>query len=129
MKHAPLDGESEQLDLNAVIDLLVKSTKKFHCGDIRGIESGLLGQVHTLNLLFYQFIRRGCAAYTEDHQEHLFRIAFRAQSQCRATLTSLATIKNPSPVAFVNQANISHGPQQANNGVLAPAKTPASSER
>jgi hypothetical protein len=42
-------------------------------------------------------------------------IAFRAQSQCRATLATLAAIKNPTSEAFVNQANIAHGPQQVNN--------------
>jgi hypothetical protein len=42
------------------------------------------------------------------------RIAFRAWSRCRATLATLAAIKLR-PVAFVNQANIAHGPQQVNN--------------
>jgi hypothetical protein len=42
--------------------------------------------------------------------------ALRAQAQCRATLETLAGIKNPQPVAFVRQANIAHGPQQVNNG-------------
>ena len=40
----------------------------------------------------------------------------KAQSQCRATLETLAAVKNPQPVAFVQQANIAHGPQQVNNG-------------
>ncbi len=43
------------------------------------------------------------------------RLALKAQSQCRATIESLAEIKNPRPVAFVQQANIAHGPQQVNN--------------
>jgi hypothetical protein len=43
------------------------------------------------------------------------RLGLKAQSQCRATLETLATIKNPQPVAFVRQANIAHGPQQVNN--------------
>jgi hypothetical protein len=37
-----------------------------------------------------------------------------AQGQCRATLETLAVIKNP-PVVFAKQANIAHGPQQVNN--------------
>ena len=54
-------------------------------------------------------------------QEHLlqfethFRLALKAQSQCRATLETLAVIKNPPNVAFVRQANIANGPQQVNN--------------
>lgn len=38
------------------------------------------------------------------------RLALKAQAQCRATLQTLAEIKNPRPVAFVKQANIAHGP-------------------
>ncbi len=49
------------------------------------------------------------------------RLALKAQSQCRATLETLATIKNP-PVVFARQANIANGPQQVNNGTAAPAR-------
>jgi hypothetical protein len=48
------------------------------------------------------------------------RIALRAQSQCRATLETLAAIKNP-PIVYARQANITSGPQQVNNGVPAQA--------
>ena len=50
------------------------------------------------------------------------RIALKAQSQCRATLETLAQIKNP-PVVFARQANIAQGPQQVNNG-MTPAGEP-----
>ena len=50
------------------------------------------------------------------------RIALKAQSQCRATVETLATIKNP-PVVFARQANIAQGPQQVNNGMM-PAGEP-----
>jgi hypothetical protein len=43
----------------------------------------------------------------------------KAQNQCRMTLETLSTIKNP-PVVYAKQANIAHGPQQVNNGT-APA--------
>jgi hypothetical protein len=59
--------------------------------------------------------------------EGFMRLALRAQSQCRATLETLATIKNP-PVVFARQANIANGPQQVNNGVPAPA-SPAHEEK
>ena len=49
------------------------------------------------------------------------RLALKAQSQCRATLATLAAVKNPQPVAFVRQANIAHGPQQVNNAAAAEA--------
>jgi transposase InsO family protein len=43
------------------------------------------------------------------------RLALKAQSQCRATVEALAEMKNPKPVAYVQQANIANGPQQVNN--------------
>ena len=46
------------------------------------------------------------------------RLALKAQGQCRATLETLAAIKNP-PVVFARQANINNGgQQQVNNGAL-----------
>ena len=41
----------------------------------------------------------------------------KAQSQCRATLGTLAQIKTPA-VVFARQANIAQGPQQVNNGMM-----------
>jgi hypothetical protein len=46
--------------------------------------------------------------------EAMMRMALRAQNQCRATLETLATIKNPT-VVIARQANISTGHQQVNN--------------
>ena len=44
-------------------------------------------------------------------------MGLKAQSQCRATIEALATIKNPLNVALVNQANIANN-QQVNNGSI-----------
>lgn len=49
-----------------------------------------------------------------DATDTYMRLALRAQNQCRTTLETLATIKNP-PVVFAKQANIAHGHQQVNN--------------
>lgn len=50
-----------------------------------------------------------------DAAETYMHLGLKAQSQCRATLETLAKIKNPAPVTFVRQANVAHGPQQVNN--------------
>jgi hypothetical protein len=42
------------------------------------------------------------------------RLAFKTQTQCRATLETLSALKNP-PV-FTRQATITGGPRQINNG-------------
>jgi len=44
------------------------------------------------------------------------RLALKAQSQSRATIETLAEIKNPRQVAFVKQANIAGGNQQIHSG-------------
>jgi hypothetical protein len=44
------------------------------------------------------------------------RLALKAQSQSRATVETLAAIKNP-PVVYARQANFAAGHQQVNNGV------------
>jgi len=51
--------------------------------------------------------------------EPYLRLALKAQSQSRASIESLAQIKNP-PVVYARQAYLANGPQQVNNGVAAP---------
>jgi len=48
--------------------------------------------------------------------------------QGRATLETLATIKNP-PAVFAREANIAHGPQQVNNNGMMLAGEPRAGER
>lgn len=57
------------------------------------------------------------AVYAAVQGRRLVVLALKAQGQCRATVEALAAIKNP-PVVFAKQANIAHGPQQVNNGVV-----------
>jgi hypothetical protein len=116
LERTRLGRDYQALDVNALTDLLVKGLKRFHYNDLRGIENGLLSQANVLNLVFHRFIRSACDAYMDEQRVIEAGIAFRAQSQYRATLATLAAIKNPTAVAFVNQANIANGPQQVNNG-------------
>lgn len=83
---------------------------------MQGLESMLVVQANTLDMIFNQFARKAAfCEYLNQMQAHL-SLALKAQAQCRATLEVLAEIKNPRPVAFVKQANIANGPQQVNNG-------------
>jgi hypothetical protein len=118
-----LDFAAENLDLGKLTDEMVAGLKRFHFGDIRGVENGLLCQARTLDRIFNLFVRRACREWMAEDRELEFRIAFRAQSQYRATLSTLAAIKNPARVAFVNQANITSGPQQVNNSPRAAPDT------
>jgi hypothetical protein len=79
-------------------------------------------QAHTLDTIFNELARRSQAnmggGYL-DAADRYMRLALKAQSQCRATIETLAEMKNPKPVAFVQQANIASGPQQVNNAPVA----------
>lgn len=100
------DGLSEQLDHFA---------EQLRKGDLTTVEDMLMHQAVALQSLFVRLSEGALAAETLPNYDLKFRYALRAQSQCRATLETLATIKNP-PVLFARQANVTTGPQQINNG-------------
>jgi hypothetical protein len=62
------------------------------------------------------------------HFETYLGLALKAQAQSRATITALGELKNPRHATFVKQANIAHGPQQVNNGVM-PSDVASSREK
>ena len=91
-------------------------------GDMGNCERMLSAQAHALDTIFANLARRAAANMGEGYlqaSDTYMRLALRAQAQCRATLETLATIKNP-PVVFAKQANIAAGHQQVNNGQPAP---------
>ena len=97
-------------------------------GDLKRSEGMLMIQAHTLDAIFNNLAQRASQAKYMDDLDRYLRLGLKAQSQCRATLETLATIKNPQPVAFVRQANIAHGPQQVNNRGAAAASRAEESE-
>ncbi len=108
-------------DLQSLVTELGTQVSKVESNDLSRAESLLITQAHTLDAIFNELARRGAMNMGEyiNATDTYLRLAFRAQSQCRATLETLATIKNP-PVIFAKQANISNGPQQVNNGTPQP---------
>lgn len=103
-------------DMVALVEELTVSIGTVHGGDLKQCEAMLMGQAHALQSIFMNFSRRALAQEYQSNLESFFRMALKAQNQCRMTLETLATIKNP-PVVFAKQANIAHGPQQVNNGL------------
>lgn len=114
------------------IDLIVESVAdkvgKVQEGSLRSCEAMLMGQALALQSMFMSLSRRAAAQDYLNQYETYLRLALKAQSQCRATLETLAAIKNP-PVVFARQANIANGPQQVNNGVAPPPATHAEEMR
>jgi hypothetical protein len=112
-----MDGT--RLDLQAMIVELTKEVIAVKNGDLGRPEAMLLAQAHSLDAIFGNLARRAAVQESLPQLDGLLRLALKAQSQCRTTLETLATIKNPPSVAFFRQANIAAGPQQVNNGVPA----------
>lgn len=116
------------LDLMGLVGELSDQAKEANGGNLKRAEGMLVIQAHTLDAIFNNLAQRAINSEYMDNLDRYLRLALKAQSQCRATLETLAAIKNPAPVAFVKQANIANGPQQVNNGAAANASRAGISE-
>ncbi len=107
-----------EVDVTECLNALVDAAERVNKGDLGDAEALLLAQAVTLNTIFIHLAHRAQLNMGEylDTTDRYLRLALKAQSQCRATLETLAVIKNP-PTVFARQANIAHGPQQINNAV------------
>jgi hypothetical protein len=103
------------VELSDLAIALHDNIKKVQDGNMASIEAMLIGQAQALQTIFVSLGRKA-AHTTQLHQYTAFMgMALKAQSQSRATIQALTELKYPKQVAFVKQANISHGHQQVNN--------------
>jgi hypothetical protein len=118
------DTEGAEFSLNALVAALDMQVRLTNKGDLSRAEALLVAQAHTLDAIYHKLVNRAVMNVGThlDAAEAYMKLALRAQSHCRATLQALAVMKNPSPVAFVGQANIANGPQQVNNAPAVAAK-------
>lgn len=114
--------------LLSLVNKLADDTKDMQAGDMKRAEAMLFGQAHALQSIFVTLAQRAASNIGQyiGATETYLRLALKAQGQCRATLETLATIKNP-PVVIARQANINNGGQQQVNNGAAPSagQTPA----
>ena len=108
-----------EADLGELVRDLDKRIGKIKDGDLSSVEAMLFGQAKVLETMFTSLARRAASNDTLKPFQCNMTLALKAQAQCRATLEALAEIKNPRPVQFVKQANMTTGPQQINNGTTA----------
>ena len=113
-----------EIDLTESVGVMAEKVRAARTGDLAGLEATLVAQAVALDAIFNEMARRAAANMGEylNATEVYLRLGLKAQAQCRATLQTLAEIKNPQPVAFVRQANIANGPQQVNNGRVPSAR-------
>ena len=121
-----LRQEQGSLSLSDMVDSLKANGEAINRGDLSAAERMLAAQASALNAIFAEMARIAqCNLFkVPDVADRYLRLALKAQSQCRATVETLAEMKNP-PVVFTRQMNVAHGPQQVNNGT-APNSTTAS---
>ncbi len=107
-------GYWESIDVPALMDQLRDQAAAVNRGDLAQAEAMLMNQASALQSLFARLAERSMGCDQIPGFEANMRMALRAQSQCRATLETLAEIKNPQPTAFIKQQNIGVN-QQVNN--------------
>ena len=115
------------LDLTEFMKVIMNTIGEVQAGDLRTGEALLTGQAVALNAIFSELARRAALNMGEHMSatEAYMRLALKAQGQCRATIETLAAMKNP-PVVFARQANINNGgQQQVNNGAVSPPREQA----
>ena len=117
------------LDLSGLIDALGAQTEAATDGDLTRGEAMLTAQAHTLDAIFNNLAQRAINAVHMNNLDRYLKLALRAQSQCRATWETLATMKNPPMMGYVKQANIAHGHQQVNNAPSAAGDTSREREK
>jgi hypothetical protein len=107
-------GYLGDVSLTDCAEALKAKAKAVHEGDLKGIETLLTTQALALDSIFSSMAMRAKLNLGEymNAAEKYMRLALKAQGQCRATLETLAAIKNPQPYIQNNKAQY----QQVNNG-------------
>ena len=110
-----------ELSLTDCAKVLKATAQGLNNGDLTAAVTMLAAQAVALNAMFGELARVGKANMfnAPDYADRYLRLAFKAQGQSRATLETLAAIKNP-PVVYARQANINNGGQQQVNSGSAP---------
>lgn len=112
---------ADEIDTPTMLETLRDQAAAVQRGDMSHAEGMLIHQASSLQALFVRLSERAMEQAHMPNLEGFMRMALRAQSQCRATLETLATIKNP-PIVYAKQANFAAGHQQVNNGIPAPTQ-------
>lgn len=114
-------GIEKNIDAPTLIEILRGQARAVSNQDLAQAEAMLLNQATALQSLFARLSEKAFSVKNISQFNDFMRVALRAQNQCRATIETLSTVKNP-PIIYARQANVTTGPQQINNGVTAPSQ-------
>lgn len=96
-----------------------KQAKAIGGGDLSQLEHMLLTQATALQAMFVDLAVRAKAQNRFDGIQTMTMLALKCAAQSRQAVTALAELRMPNTVMFAKQANVTHGPQQINNVVVA----------
>lgn len=118
-----LGPSQPNIGLTELVASLKDHGQRVNANDMTAQEQMLTAQSMALNAIFGEMARRSALNLGQhlEATERYMRLALKAQGQCRATLETLAAIKNP-PVLFARQANINNGGQQQVNNEALPGQ-------
>jgi hypothetical protein len=111
---------SRSADPLAIMEELKLKSTSVCGGNMELLEQMLLHQAVALQTMFMDLAVRAKAQDSLAGVQTLTQLALKAQSGSRATLQTLAELKNPRPV-FVRQTNVAQH-QQVNNGIPPPTR-------
>ena len=110
-------GVISELEIMDLKDNIRNSITLVQEGDLRGLESMLVSQAKSLQVMFVSLARKAnVQEYLKQYGTYM-NLALKAQSQSRATIQALVELKYPKQVIVTKQANINNGNQQVNNGI------------
>jgi hypothetical protein len=111
-------GAANEVDINQLCVGLAEQLRQVCEGSFRGVKSRLLMQSAVLDAMFFKLntevARNIAAGGSLELSERLLKLAFRAQSQSRATDETLAFLEHPKAL-FIKQQNNAAGHQQVLN--------------
>ena len=110
IKNDPYD--SSRINTRELFREIQKHEYEIEKGNLQQIERYLYSQAIALNAMFDRMLAQLAHAEFTPHIQLSGMLALKAQAQCRATLATLAQIKNPDQITFIKQ-NI----KQQNNAI------------
>lgn len=122
-----IDKAFRETDIGSLVKTLSEKMEATNSNDLTSLEDMLTGQAYALNAIFNKMSQVAARNLEESlgGAEVCLKLGLRAQSQCRATIEAISTVKNPPVMGYVRQANITQGPQQINNGITEDAPSRA----
>ena len=115
-------------NLTALDEVARAMGKRVAADDFSDLERMLLSQATALQAMFTDLALRSRQMDMAAHMQMMTALALKCATGSRQAITALAELRMPKTVMFAKQANVTSGPQQVNNGLVAPASSARAEE-